>query len=150
MTDDPTTAEKLGIRPGSLVWIVGDSVEETALLDPLPEGVETYEDEEPEIAERWFDDTWTGAENQNEPEDEPDRPTGVDTAVIAVSNSQEFHTRLDDLLPRLGSVSRVWLLYPADALPFTILENGVDEYGWSARTPVALDETWYAVELDQP
>ncbi len=148
MNDDGTTADKLGIEPGALVWIVGDSIEETALLDPLPEGVETYEDEGLNEPQSWFDDTWTGAENRPEPV-EPSRPSGIDTAVIAVSNSQEFHTRLDDLLPRMGSVGRVWLLFPVDELPMAIMENGIDEYGWTATVPVRLDETWSAVELEQ-
>ncbi|MFS0886135.1 hypothetical protein [Aeromicrobium sp. 179-A 4D2 NHS] len=146
MTTEPTNAELLGIQPHSLVWIVGDSVEETALLDPFPEGVETYSDEEPEQPESWLDDTWTGAENRPEPTD-PVKPSGIDTAVIAVSNSQEFHMRLDDVLPRMGSVGRVWVVYPVEALPLPILRTGVDEYGWTAETPVELDETWAAVEL---
>lgn len=148
MSDERTTAELLGIEPGSLLWIVGDTVEETAVLDPLPEGVETYADEEPEQSESWFDDTWTGAENQPEPTD-PVRPSGIDTAVIAVSNTQEFHMRLDDVLPRLGSIGRVWVLYPADALPLQILRAGVDEYGWDTGAPLELDETWSAIELKQ-
>src|SRR5688500_17535475 len=111
MTQEQTTADLLGIEPGTLVWIVGDSIEETALLDPLPDGVETYQDEEPEQSERWFDDTWTGAESKDEPT-ERDKPSGIDTALIAVSNTQEFHMRLDDVLPRLGSIGRVWVLYP--------------------------------------
>ncbi|MBC9225971.1 hypothetical protein GL325_06545 [Aeromicrobium sp. 636] len=149
MTHDLTTAELLGITPGSLVWIVGDSVEETALLDPLPEGVETYEDEVVEQPDdRWFDDTWTGAENQLEPT-EPVKPSGIDTAVIAVSNSQEFHMRLDDVLPRLGSVGSVWVLFPTGSLPLPILSTGVSEYGWGTAEPTLLDDTWSAVRLWQ-
>lgn len=148
MSLEQTTAELLGIEPGSLLWIVGDTVEETAVLDPLPEGVETYEDEEPEQVEGWLDDTWTGAENHPEPA-EPVRPSGIDIAVIAVSNSQEFHMRLDDVLPRLGSVPRVWVLFPTDELPVSIVHTGVGEYGWGTSDPVELDETWSAVELRQ-
>lgn len=147
MSTEPTNAELLGIQPNSLVWIVGDTVEETALLDPFPEGVETYSDEEQEQQpESWLSDTWTGAENRPEPS-EPDKPSGIDTAVIAVSNSQEFHMLLDDVLPRMGSVGRVWVVYPVEALPLTIVRNGVDEYGWGTAEPIELDETWSAVEL---
>lgn len=148
MNDEGGVAELLGIEAGSRLWIVGDSVEETALLDPLPEGVDTFQDEEPEQPEGLFDDTWTGAENRREPV-EPARPTGIDTAIIAVSNTQEFHMRLDDALPRMGSVNRVWVLYPAADLPMTILENGVGEYGWNTSEPRLLDETWSAVEIKQ-
>ena len=35
---ETTHAETLGITEGSVVWVVADSVEETALLDPLPDG----------------------------------------------------------------------------------------------------------------
>lgn len=149
MTWPPTNAELLGIQPGSLVWIVGDSVEETALLDPLPDDVETYQDDDPE-AETGYDDTWTGTDLLDGTESDVVRPSGIDTAVIAVSNSQEFHTRLDDLLPRLGSVTRVWIVFPVDELPLRILDTGVAEYGWTTDAPVALDETWSAVELHQP
>lgn len=148
MNPDATSAERLGIRPHSLVWIVGDTVEETALLDPLPEGVETYTDEEQEEPESWLSDTWTGAENRPEAP-EPVKPSGIDTAVIAVSNSQEFHMRLDDVLPRMGSVSRVWVVYPTEDLPLPIIHTGVGEYGWGTGQPIALDETWTAVELQQ-
>lgn len=149
MTTEPTNAEILGIRPHSLVWIVGDTVEETALLDPFPAGVETYsDDDQDQSPDDWASDTWTGAQEQPEPR-ERDKPGGIDTAVIAVSNSQEFHMRLDDVLPRMGSVARVWVVYPAEALPLDILRHGVDEYGWGATAPVRLDETWSAVELTQ-
>lgn len=152
MTDEPTNADKLGIEPGSLLWIVGDSIEETALLDPLPEGVEIYQDEpdDPDGTDSWFDETWTGTDLEDETEDGPARPSGIDVAVIAVTNSQEFHTRLDDLLPRMGSVSHVWVIYPVDALPRPILEHGVDDYGWGAGVTVPLDDPWSAVELQQP
>jgi len=125
---------------------VGDTVEETALLDPLPAGVEIYSEEEQEETESWLGDTWTGAENRPEAP-EPVKPSGIDTAVIAVSNSQEFHMRLDDVLPRMGSVRRVWVVYPTEALPLPIVRTGVDEYGWGTTEPLALDETWSAVEL---
>lgn len=147
MSAEPTIAEMLGIEPESRVWIVGDSVEETALLDPLPEGVELFQDEEPEVVEGWFDDTWTGAQHQREPV-EPPRPTDVDTAVVAVSNTHEFHMRLDDALPRMGSVDRVWIVFPPHEVPLQIVRNGVDEYGWEAGETLTLDDTWAAVSLD--
>lgn len=146
---EPTTAEKLGIEPNTLVWIIGDSIEETALLDPLPAGVETYEDDSDQAEENWSDDTWTGTEDHDDVP-EPQKPSGIDSAFIAVSNSQEFHMRLDDVLPALGSVGRVWVIYPQDELSLIIVQNGVDEYGWNTGTPITLDETWSAVELGQP
>ena len=148
MSHERGVAELLGIEPGSLVWIVGDSVEETALLDPLPEGVETYQDDDLDQIDSGFDDTWTGTGRDSD-SPEPTKPSGVDTALIAVSNTQEFHMRLDDVLPRMGSVTRVWVIFPADAVPLTIVRNGVDEYGWVADDTIDLDETWAAVQLQQ-
>ena len=121
---------------------------EVEQLAALVTQVAERDEQEPEQSERWFDDTWTGAENHPEPA-ERDKPSGIDTALIAVSNTQEFHMRLDDVLPRLGSIGRVWVLYPTDALPLPILRTGVDEYGWTTTDPTALDETWSAVQLTQ-
>ncbi|HPU12984.1 MAG TPA: hypothetical protein PLQ19_04230 [Aeromicrobium sp.] len=149
MSAEKTNAEKLGITEGSLIWQVGDSIEELALIDPMPEGVETYDDKVDNSGEDWVDNTWTEPDFDFE-ESEPSRPSEIDTALIAVSNVEEFQTRLDDTLPRMGSVRRVWVLFPAVELPQEILQAGANEYGWGTLEPVALDETWSAVELVQP
>lgn len=145
---DLTVAERLGIAPGSLVWLTGDSVEETSLLDPLPEGVETYEDSLDDEGSSWQNDTWTVSREPNE-EPEPTRPVGVDTAVMAVSNPQEFHALLDDMLPRVGSVTSVWVVHPGAAIDRTIIERGIGDYGWRIAETVLLDDTWTGLRLRQ-
>ena len=121
---ESTHAEKLGITEGSVVWLVADSVEETALLDPLPADVETV--------------------------DEPvDR---MDAAVLVADNRIVLQHRLDEVLPSLGSTPVAWISYPAGnrrELDRDALVALVGEYGWGLGPEVRLDETWAAVRLRQ-
>jgi hypothetical protein len=121
---EPTHAETLGIAEESIVWVVADSVEETALLDPLPRGAETV--------------------------DEPiDR---MDAAVLLTDNLASLEVRLDEVLPSLGSTPVAWIAYPSgnprefDRDALLVL---VGEYGWALGPEVRLDETWSAVRLRQ-
>ena len=85
LVTEPTHAETLGITEGSVVWVVADSVEATALLDPLPEGAETV--------------------------DEPiDR---MDAAVLLADDLASLEVRLDEVLPSLGSTPVAWISYPS-------------------------------------
>lgn len=121
---DATHAEKLGITEGSVVWVVADSVEENALLDPLPAGAETVD----------------------EPID------GMDAALLLADHREGLHRRLDEVLPVLGSTPVVWITYPAGRtaeLDRTTLVDLVEEYGWNLGPEVRLDETWAAVRLRQ-
>jgi hypothetical protein len=119
---DPTHAETLGITEGSVVWVVADSVEETALLDPLPAGAETV--------------------------DEPvDR---MDAAILLADNLAAVEVRLDEVLPSLGSTPVAWISYPFGP-PYELdrdaLVTLVGEYGYGLGPEVRLDETWSAVRL---
>lgn len=119
---EPTNAETLGITADSIVWVVADSVEETALLDPLPAGAETVE----------------------EPID------GMDAAVLLAENLNALQVRLDEVLPSLGSTPVAWIVFPAGRsreLDRDTLLDLVGEYGWGVGTEVQLDETWTAVRL---
>jgi hypothetical protein len=121
---EPTHAETLGITEGSVVWVVADSVEETALLDPLPDGVETVD----------------------EPRD------SMDAAVLLTDNLASLEVRLDEVLPSLGSTPVAWISYPSGSpreLDRDALLALVDEYGWALGPEVRLDETWSAVRLRQ-
>ena len=121
---DATHAETLGITEGSVVWVVADSVEETALLDPLPAGAETVE----------------------EPIDR------MDAAVLVADNLAALEVRLDEVLPSLGSTPVVWISFPSghpNELGREALVPLVGEYGWSVGPEVRLDETWCAVRLRQ-
>lgn len=121
---EATHAETLGITEGSIVWVVADSVEETALLDPLPPGAETVD----------------------EPID------GMDAAVLLADNLAGLEIRLDEVLPSLGSTPVAWIAYPTRGpreLDRDALVALVDEYGWGLGPEVRLDETWTAVRLRQ-
>lgn len=119
-----THAQTLGITEGSLVWVVADSVEETALLDPLPADVETVD----------------------EPVD------GMDAAVLLADNRIGLQHRLDEVLPALGSTPVAWISYPVSnprELDREAIQTLVGEYGWGLGPEVLLDETWAAVRLRQ-
>jgi hypothetical protein len=121
---DATNAEKLGITAGSVIWVVADSVEENALLDPLPPGVRTVD----------------------EPID------GMDAAVLLADNLAALEVHLDEVLPSLGSTPTAWISYPAHhphELDRDVLSPLVAEYGWDLGPEVRLDETWSAVRLRQ-
>jgi len=121
---EATHAETLGITEGSIVWVVADSVEENALLDPLPPGAETVD----------------------EPID------GMDAAVLMADNLAALEVRLDEVLPALGSTPVAWISYPSrrpHGLDRDVLAPLVGEYGWALGPEVRLDETWSAVRLRQ-
>jgi hypothetical protein len=121
-------ADKLRITEGFVVWVVGRTVEETALLDPLPEGVEVVE------------------------ERNDDQPDNTDAAILFVDSRTELVDQLDEVLPQLGSIPIVWICYPSsghfDLGEHTIIEL-VDDYGWQSVETAALDETWSAVRIQQ-
>jgi hypothetical protein len=119
---EATLAETLGITEGSIVWVVADSIEETALLDPLPAGAETVA----------------------EPVD------SMDAAVLVADNLAAVNSRLDEVLPELGSTPVAWIAYPSGhprELDRDALVSLVGEYGWRLSAEVRLDETWSAVRL---
>lgn len=120
---ETTHAETLGITEDSIVWVIADSVEETALLDPLPPGAETVD----------------------EPMD------GMDAAVLLADDLASLEVRLDEVLPSLGSTPVAWISFPSGAreLDRDALIPLVGEYGWGVGPEIRLDETWSAVRLRQ-
>lgn len=124
---ETSNAEKLHITDGFVVWVIGQSIEETTLLDPMPEGAETIEERD---------------------EDEPD---SIDAALLFVENRTELVDQLDEVLPQLGSIPIVWITYPigrSDVNADSIQEL-VADYGWHTVESADLDETWSAVRLLQ-
>ena len=124
---ETTNAEKLRIGDGFVVWIIGASVEETSLLDPMPEGAETIEVRD---------------------EDEPEN---VDAAILITDNRAALTDDFDEVLPQLGSIPVVWIAYPireADIDEDAIQELTAD-YGWYALESIVLDETWAALRIEQ-
>ena len=125
--DTVTNAEKLRISDGFVVWIIGTSVEETSLLDPMPEGAEMVE--------------------QRDEED----PESVDAAILFADDRTQLADSLDDVLPQLGSIPVVWIAYPireAD-LGEDALQELVADYGWYAVESILLDETWAGLRIEQ-
>jgi len=125
---ETTNAEKLRIGDGFVVWIIGASVEETSLLDPLPEGAETIEVRD---------------------EDEPEN---VDAAILVTDDRTALTGDFDEVLPQLGSIPIVWITYPLTGhsdLDEDTLQDLIGDYGWSAVESIALDETWAAMRILQ-
>ena len=125
---ETSNAEKLRIGDGFVVWIIGASVEETSLLDPLPEGAETIEVRD---------------------EDEPEN---VDAAILVTDDRTALTDDFDEVLPQLGSIPIVWITYPLTGhsdLDEDTLQDLIGDYGWSAVESIALDETWAAMRILQ-
>jgi hypothetical protein len=125
---ETTNAEKLRIGDGFVVWIIGATVEETSLLDPLPEGAETIEQRD---------------------EDEPEN---VDAAIMITDNRTALADDFDEVLPQLGSIPIVWITYPLTGhsdLDEDTLQDLLADYGWNAVESIALDETWAAMRILQ-
>ena len=124
---ESSNAEKLRISDGFVVWIIGSSIEELSVLDPLPEGVELVE---------------LRAE---------DEPESIDAAIVFADDRTQLADSFDDVLPQLGSIPVVWISYPyqnADIDEDAIQELTAD-YGWYAVESVVLDDTWAALRVDQ-
>ncbi len=126
-------AELLHITEG-LVWILGTSDEERALLDPLPEGVDIVVDREVVIDED---------EDVSDIGSEP-----MAAAIIVIETMADTPELLDDTLPRVGSVPLVWIVLPAD-LDSAEVEQMAQEYGWSAAERTDLGDGWSGVRLLQ-
>jgi hypothetical protein len=122
-----SNAEKLRISDGFVVWIIGTSVEETSVLDPLPEGAEMIE----QLGD--------------------DEGESVDAAIVFADDPTLLADTFDDVLPQLGSVPLVWVSYPvrgSDVSEDTIQEL-VADYGWYAEESILLDDTWAALRIEQ-
>ena len=122
-----THAETLHITDG-VVWIVGTSDEELSLLEDLmPEGVEVLHERD---------------------EDEPEEVTA---ALVVVDDAVTAPDVLDESLPRVGSISLVWLVVPREArgLQAEEIEALAADYGWNAVERADLDDSWLAVRVEQ-
>lgn len=119
MSEPTDIADALGIVEGFRVRVVGDSVEQTSLLDPLPEGVETFDHHVHDL----------------------------DACLVLTDDAAALAEHLDEVLPELGSVEHVWICYPPRDLDEQAMADIVSEYGWDVSHPVPLDETWSAVRL---
>lgn len=118
-----TRAEALGVTEG-LLWVIGNSEEEDALLDPLPEGVET-------VSER------------------PDYES-VKAAVVVLDDDETIAADLDDALQQVGSIRLVWAAFRPTARELTLelVTNSLDDYGWSVLGQVDLGAGWTALRVE--
>jgi hypothetical protein len=124
---DATNAEKLRISEGFVVWIIGTTIEELSLLDPMPETAELIEGGREEI------------------------PESVDAAILFAGDRTQLADSFDDVLPQLGSIPVVWIAYPLGEVD--IDEDSIQEltadYGWYAEESIILDDTWAALRIEQ-
>jgi len=117
-----TPAEQLGITSG-LVWVIGRSDEENAVLDPLPDDVETVTDPDDSAPEQQ-----------------------MSAVVLVIDDLDSLADDLDDALPRIGSVPSVWVVASRD-LDLDAVTKAVSDYGWSTATPTTLDNGWAAIRI---
>jgi len=122
-----TNAEKLRISDGFVVWIIGSSVEETSVLDPMPEGAEMIETRD------------------------EDDPESVDAAILFADDRTRLADSFDDVLPQLGSIPVVWVAYAIreDDIDEDSIQELVADYGWFAEESILLDDTWAALRIEQ-
>ncbi len=128
---ETTIADKLRITEGYVVWVIGQTVEETALLDPLPEGA-------------------IAIEHRNE--DDEDESALIDGAILFVESREQLVDDLDEFLPQLGSIPVVWICYPVGgrtAIDADTIGQLVADYGWHTVEHVQLDDSWSGVRLEQ-
>ncbi|KAA1378114.1 DUF3052 family protein [Aeromicrobium fastidiosum] len=127
MTTDVTNAEKLRISDGFVVWIIGTTVEETSVLDPMPEGAEMIETRD------------------------EDAPESVDAAILFADDRTRLADSFDDVLPQLGSIPVVWVAYAIreDDIDEDSIQELVADYGWFAEESILLDDTWAALRIEQ-
>ena len=129
---ETTIADKLRITEGYVVWVIGQSVEETALLDPLPEGAVAIE-----------------SRTSDDDDDEPDL---IDGAILFVESRAQLEDDLDEFLPQLGSIPVVWICYPIAGrteIEADTIGQLVADYGWHTVEHVPLDDAWSGVRLEQ-
>ncbi|MEO6605040.1 MAG: DUF3052 family protein [Aeromicrobium sp.] len=128
---ETTIADKLRITEGYVVWVIGRTVEETALLDPLPEGAVAIE------------------QRSEEDEDEVDL---IDGAILFVESRTQLIDDLDEFLPQLGSIPVVWICFPVGGrteIEAETIGQLVADYGWHTVEHVELDESWSGFRLEQ-
>jgi hypothetical protein len=111
--------KKLGIRPGSVVWLAGapDNFEEK--LSPLPEGAQIRR-----------------------------RAGSADRILLFVRSAAQLEQRFDITAPQVTSGGGLWIIWPkrASGIRTDIVENEVRSFalerGWVDYKVCAVDETW--------
>jgi hypothetical protein len=115
-----TIAEKLQIKGGNVIRLIGSDAELAALLDPLPEGAVV---------------------SQSEP---------ADAAVIFVTDAADLRERLFTELDALRGANSVWIAYrKGNATDFNrngVIAQA-EHVAWNTVSNVSLGDTWSAVRI---
>lgn len=115
-----TIAEKLQIKPGGDLLVVGAESEQRALLDPLPEDTSVVE-------------TATG-----------------DVAVLFATDRTALDERLAYAIPALNDTRAVWIAYPKGNrtnINRDSIWKRAEELGWTLNANISLGDTWSAVRI---
>ncbi|MFC4225048.1 hypothetical protein [Lysinibacter cavernae] len=117
---DKSNAEKLLIKPGDRVWIVGSTVSDRSLIEPLPQDARSV----------------TSAS------------TGVSVALSFVRSPEDFEDNITHLLDSLGTSRVFWICFPSGG-DHPISRASVEEYlesqSWRPIDQVNLGNEWLAV-----
>ena len=131
-----STAEKLGIKPGSTLRMINASDGQVALLGTLPDGVTMVDS-----------DSGAGADG--------DVGTTADVVLLFAHDSSELHKYAPSALKAGGSDGKVWIAYRkgnvSDLGRDTLMPALVDQ-GWHGVSLISIDSTWSAARfrpLDQ-
>jgi hypothetical protein len=115
-----SVAQKLQVKPGDTVSIVGGSAEERALIGELPEASAEVSVEDAAVA------------------------------VTFLRSRDELLAAYASELPLLGGAKAVWFVYPkggrADVNRDVIMREA-GAFGWRAISNVAVSDTWSAVRV---
>lgn len=115
-----TIAQKLLIKPGDRLSLVGAAADERAVLGDLPEGVVEA------------------------------GPAEASVSVTFVRTRDELMARFGAELPGLSGARAVWFLYPkggrADFNRDTFIQEA-GSFGWRPISNVAVDDVWSAVRV---
>lgn len=118
-----TIAEKLQIKPGNSVHVVGASAEKLALLEPLPEGASFVEGIEESVA---------------------------DSALIFARDKAQLDELFLPVRDHLSSTRAGWVLYPKgnkSDINRDIIWRYMEEIDWTLNSNVSIDDYWSAVRF---
>ncbi|MFF1633224.1 hypothetical protein [Leifsonia sp. NPDC058248] len=126
---EKTVAQKLQVKAGDRVLVVGGTPEEQALLGELPAGAAAM----------------SSARAPGEAD-----AAGAAIAVTFVHSRDELLARYASELPSLSGARAVWFLYPkggrADVNRDVIMREA-GAFGWRANSNVSVDDGWSAVRV---
>lgn len=118
-----TVAEKLQIKPGNSVHVVGAGAEELALLEPLPEGASFVDGIEESVA---------------------------DSALIFARDKAQLDELFLPVRDHLAGTRAGWVLYPKgnrSDINRDSIWRYMEEIDWTLNSNVSIDNYWSAVRF---